>query len=167
MVTILLFCIISVAFTLWGVFRDWYFSWGVCVFYGVLAFMIGAVPGIIIASFIPVKTERVVETKHIQTLQDNSSVSGEFLLGSGRIEGKMKYVFYYESDGGYRMKQVDCSGVLIKSTKSTPKVEIYKKKLTDDFINNFGLFTWFERKNKYIIYVPKGTIKHNYNLDAK
>jgi hypothetical protein len=79
----------------------------------------------------------------------------------------MRYVFYYKSDGGYRMKQVDYDRALIKSTKGRPKVDIYSKKLTDDFINNFGLFSWHEYKNKYVIHVPEGTIKHNYNLDAK
>jgi len=101
-------------------------------------------------------------------LQDNNSVSGSFFLGSGYINGEMKYVFYYETDGGYKMKQIDYDKALIKYTNETPKVETYREVQTDAFINKFSVYmSGCGCNNKNIIYVPKGTIKQNYNLDAQ
>ncbi len=121
-----------------------------------------------IALAIPSKTETVIDTYLLETLQDNNSVSGSFFLGSGYINGEMKYVFYYETDGGYRMKQLKYYNVLIKYTSETPKVETYRKVQTDAFINKFSVYMGdCGCNNKNIIYVPKGTIKQNYNLDAQ
>ena len=103
---------------------------------------------------------------NIETLQDNNSVSGNFFLGCGQIECKMKYVFYYEENGLYRMMQLDYNLVQIKYSDGKPKVNVTENYPSKTFINNFAIdLDAFDKT--YIIEVPKGTIKNNYNLDAQ
>lgn len=134
----------------------------------ILGALIGGIFGFLIALAIPSKTETVIDTYYLEALQDNNSVSGSFFLGSGYINGEMKYVFYYETDGGYKIKQLSYDNALIKYTNETPKVETYREVQTDAFINKFSVYMGgCGCNNKNIIYVPKGTIKQNYNLDAQ
>lgn len=149
-----------------GLIDDWYylddflgyvfiiFSWG----------FFGAGIGFILMLALPADTKINTYTYKIEALQDNNSLSGDFFLGSGSVEGKMKYVFYYETDGGFKMAQVDYEDAIIKYSNE-PKVIKHKEEHTDSFINWFAvdIFTI----TNYEIFIPKGAIKSNYNLDAQ
>ena len=64
------------------------------------------------------------------------------------------------------MMQLDYNLVQIKYSDSKPKVNVTENYPSDAFINNFAIdLDAFDKK--YIIEVPKGTIKNNYNLDAQ
>ena len=131
-----------------------------------LAILIGGSIGIATALALPTKTEIVKTTYNLEVLQDNNSVEGSFFLGSGQIEGKMKYVFYYEKDGYYKLEQADYNEVKVKYSDEKPKAERFRQKdVKDAFINNFAIDCNYHQE--YIIYVPKGTIKQNYSLDAQ
>ena len=114
------------------------------------------------ASTTYVKSE---ETKII-ALQDNSSVQGRFFLGSGNIDGTMKYVYMKEEDGGYKMDSLDVENVTIIYSDST-KIEVYNAEFKNKAIRflfcKYDLFS----DSKYKIYVPKGTIKQNFNVDLQ
>ena len=130
------------------------------------ALFIGAILGAVIAFALPAKTEIVKTTYNLEALQDNNSVKGSFFLGSGQIEGKMKYVFYYKNEGYYKLEQADYSEVKVKYSDEKPKAERFNRKnVKDAFINNFAIDC--NCYQEYIIYVPKGTIKQNYSLDAQ
>lgn len=130
------------------------------------ALLIGAIIGTAVAFALPAKTEIVKTTYNLEALQDNNSVKGSFFLGSGQIEGKMKYVFYYERDGFYKLEQADYEEVKVKYSDEKPKAERFNRKnVKDAFINNFAIDC--NCYQEYIIYVPKGTIKQNYTLDAQ
>jgi hypothetical protein len=137
--------------------------------YFIVAFLgltIGGFIGTAIAFVLPAKTEIVKTTYNLEALQDNNSLKGSFFLGSGQIEGKMKYVFYYERDGFYRLEQADYEEVKVKYSEEKPKAERFNRKnVKDAFINNFAIDC--NCYQEYIIYVPKGTIKQNYSLDAQ
>lgn len=136
------------------------------IFHGVFGLLFGVLLGIIIAILLPTKTETSKITYKIEALQDNNSVSGSFFLGSGNIKGDMKYVFYYEDNGYYKLKQIRCNNASIKYSDETPKVEKYDiVPVKDAFINNFSIYIC--TVSKYIIYVPNGSIKQNYTLDAQ
>jgi hypothetical protein len=119
-----------------------------------------------ISFMLPMDTYDKKYSLNIETLQDNNSVSGSFFLGCGQIEGKMKYVFYHEVNGLYRMNQIDYDLVQIKYSDGKPKVNVTENELTKSWINFFALDFDIGLKT-YIIEVPKGTIKNNYNLDAQ
>jgi hypothetical protein len=132
----------------------------------ILGFLIGGAIGVLIAFTLPAKTEIVKTTYNLESLQDNNSVKGSFFLGSGQIEGKMKYVFYYETGGYYKLEQVDYNKVKIKYSDEKPKAErVNRKNVKGAFINNFAIDC--NCLDEYIISVPKGTIKQNYTLDAQ
>ena len=133
------------------------------IIFGVI---IGAIIGLFIAFILPMKTYDAHGSCNIVALQDNSSVSGSFFLGSGQIDGKMKYVFYIEENGLYKMHQIDYNLVQIRYTDSIPKIHITEITKTDAFINHFAIDRNIGDQT-YIIEVPKGTIKTNYNLDAQ
>lgn len=133
---------------------------------GILCSLVGICLGFLISMSIPSKLENKVTTYNIESLQDNSSVSGQFFLGSGIINGTMKYVFYYETDDNtYKMKELPHRNVSIKYTDEQPYYEKWEKVKTKDMINMFSI--QLHKDIKYIIYVPKGTVQHNYNLDSK
>lgn len=119
----------------------------------------------IVAFVLPIDTKEEVDEFEIVSLQDNSSTEGSFFLGCGNINGSMKYVFYYKSGESYKMFMVDYyrAEVVLTDKKS------YNKQIrtikSDKLINKFAFGVLPE--NRYIFYVPSGTIKQNYNLDAR
>ena len=168
MITIIICGIIGLIIALVSIFDgfDSIDDFIVYFFFGIIGASIGGLIGLAIAFALPAKTEIVKTTYNLEALQDNNSVKGSFFLGSGHIDGKMKYVFYYEKDGFYELEQVDYNEVKIKYSDEKPKAERFNRKnVKDAFINNFAIDCNCEQK--YIIYVPKGTIKPNYTLDAQ
>lgn len=136
------------------------------LFFGIAGAILGGIIGLLIALSLPAKTEIVKTTYNLEALQDNNSVKGSFFLGSGQIEGKMKYVFYYEKDGYYKLEQADYEEVKVKYSDEKPKVERFNRNYVKDaLINHFAID--LNSYQEYIIYVPKGTIKQNYSLDAQ
>ena len=136
----------------------------------IMAAFLGGALGFMIGLLVPSKMIEEKSTFKLMNLQDGSQVSGNFFLGSGTIEGKMNYIFYYNLDSTtFAMAQIKYDVATVKYTKdsTTAYVECYKT--VDDknyFWNNFSIDTDYGDK-RYIIYVPKGTIKTNYNLDAQ
>ena len=165
--TIIIITAIAIFIACFNEYKHGFYSDGFDYFMMViLGLLIGGVIGTAIAFALPVKTEIVKTTYNLEALQDNNSVKGSFFLGSGQIEGKMKYVFYYERDGFYKMEQADYEEVKVKYSDEKPKAERFNRKnVKDAFINNFAIDC--NSYQEYIIYVPKGTIKQNYSLDAQ
>jgi len=131
-----------------------------------IGILLGGALALIVAIILPMDTYDKHYSLNIETLQDNNSVSGNFFLGCGQIEGKMKYVFYYEENGLYRMMQLDYNLVQIKYSDGKPKVNVTENYPSGAFINKLAIDLDAFHKT-YIIEVPKGTIKNNYNLDAQ
>ena len=116
---------------------------------------------------LPMKTVTKIDTYNIVSLQDNNSTNGSFFLGTGTIKGEMKYIFYYEENETYKMKQTDYKNTVIKYSDHA-KVERYRQEAVKSFINWFALDDIHSESNmQFIIYVPKGTIKNSYMLDAQ
>jgi hypothetical protein len=147
-------------------YNKYYADFGDYLIVSFLALFIGAILGTVIAFALPAKTEIVKTTYNLEALQDNNSVKGSFFLVSRQIEGKMKYVFYYENDGYYKLEQADYNEVKVKYSDEKPKVERFNRKnVKDAFINKFAIDC--NCYQEYIIYLPKETIKQNYSLDAQ
>ncbi len=132
----------------------------------ILGGVIGGLIGVSIAIILPMDTYQKHSSVMLESLQDNNNVSGNFFLGCGQIEGKMKFVFYYKTKEFYRMAQIDYDLVDIKYSDNKPKVNISTTYPTESFINNFAIDLDCYDKT-FIIEVPKGTIKNNYSLDAQ
>ena len=168
MITIIICGIIGLIIAIVSIFDGFDYIEDIIMYFlfGIIGALIGGLIGFGIAFALPAKTEIVKTTYNLEALQDNNSVKGSFFLGSGQIEGKMKYVFYYENNGYYKLEQADYNEVKVKYSDEKPKAERFNRKnVKDAFINNFAID--FNCYQEYIIYVPKGTIKQNYSLDAQ
>ena len=164
--TIIIITAIALFIAIYREYNSYYSDFEDYILTSILAILIGGIIGTALAFVLPAKTEIVKTTYNLEALQDNNSVKGSFFLGSGQIEGKMKYVFYYERDGFYKLEQADYSKVKVKYSNEKPKAERFNRKnVKDAFINNFAIDC--NCYQEYIIYVPKGTIKQNYSLDAQ
>lgn len=131
----------------------------------IFGFLVGFL-GFLVAIALPMDTYDANYSYSIESLQDNSSIKGQCYLGSGSIEGKMQYIFYYQSGEYYKMAQIEHDSAKIKYSNKKPIVHITENCPTDSWINYFAYDSDIHDKD-YIIEVPKGTIKNNYNLNAK
>ena len=164
--TIIIITAIALFIAIYQEYSSYYSDFEDYILVSIFAILIGGIIGTSVAFALPAKTEIVKTTYNLEALQDNNSVKGSFFLGSGQIDGKMKYVFYYERDGFYKLEQADYEEVKIKYSDEKPKAERFNRKnVKDAFINNFAIDC--NCYQEYIIYVPKGTIKQNYSLDAQ
>jgi hypothetical protein len=130
--------------------------------------LIGALIGILIAVIIPGKMIEQKETVQIIAIQDNITMNGSFFLGSGQVDGEMKYMYYYKSDSNtYKFGDIDADICSISYDSINPRIVFtYKIKDENAIINIFSI------NNKYyldkaIIYIPEGSLVSNYNLDLK
>lgn len=166
MILILLGAIIGLIIAIYQTYNDWMNNLSDYFGSSILGIIVGGCVGLCVGIMLPMETYDKHYSLNIETLQDNNTVSGDFFLGCGQIEGKMKYVFYYKENELYRMMQLDYNLVQIKYSESTPKVNVTENYPSHAFINNFAIdLDAFEKT--YIIEVPKGTIKNNFNLDAQ
>lgn len=127
--------------------------------------MMGMIFGLIVAVMIPGETETKIRKIELANLNDRSNTSGSFFLGSGQVEGVMKYTYYYKNGDYYKMGSRDAEGVLIKYTDGPAYIEIREKKLKKGpLINKFVIYS---QEPQIIIHIPEGSIKTYYNLDAQ
>jgi len=164
--TIIIFAIIGLVIGLWTLIDDWFMGVAISLF----SILVGGLIGSLVALALPADLEVKETTFQLETLQDNGGVEGRFFLGCGTINSKMVYVFYYNAgvnsrgDTVYRMGQVDYNDASVIYCEEKPYLLEYNEVPSDAFINNFGIDfgnTWYE------IYVPRGTIKNGYTLDAQ
>lgn len=114
------------------------------------------------------ETERVPSVKHIEivSMQDNSNITGSFFLGCGSVNSEMMYSFYKKVDDGFKFDTIPVDRATIKYTNDKPHIDVISSKLKKDSWGNYFSLN-IVQKEKYIIYVPEGTIKMNYTLDAQ
>lgn len=108
------------------------------------------------------------EPRSLVNLQDGSNVEGSFFLGIGSVGEEMKYSFYAETDSGsYKLHSVDADRAEVVFTDGDPyyTAECYRPMFGKnwDFVQAAGCY---DHKN-VTFYVPKGSIKTNFTLDAQ
>lgn len=134
----------------------------ISLLFGIMA---GVILSLIVGLFIPVEFKRIETEYNIVSLNDGQGMEGDFFLGCGQIESKMKYTFYYQKDDFFKLKQIHTYKAIIKYSDSNPKAIYFEYEF--DFSNVHSLFSISAKpSNGWVIYVPKGTIKNGYNLDA-
>lgn len=129
-----------------------------------LGIIVGVGVGLGFAFYLDAELITIEKETQIEVLNDNNSTSGSFFLGTGNIDGKMKYVFYTKENNRFRLKQVDYNDAYIEYTENNPTVIKYSKQSTDSFKNLFAIDYW---EPYYLFKIPKGSISNGYNLDAK
>ena len=136
----------------------------------------GATLGFVIIAFVSIYvcennnlSRRVVSTKYIYSLQDNSLTKGTFFLGGGSINEHLVYSYYEKGNYGYRLGYTYADEVEIIESNSVPRVEksrpiIIRKK---PFYKNMIWIMTPPSRDRTTIYVPVGTIIRNFNLDSQ
>ena len=170
MYTIITLYIIGYVFFVYYNYKDWgdWSDWGFIIFFPLLQSLLFALAGLIIAIALPVKYETTSWTENIVTLKDNNSVEGRFFLGTGMINGSMKYVYYQKNDEStYQMWQADYYNAKIRYISTQPKVVITDKHWAKTTFNKWAIDMADESRQTYIFEVPQGSIKNSYELDAQ
>lgn len=107
----------------------------------------------------------VAETKEITALNDNSTASGYFFLGSGQVDEEMKYFFVEETEKGKHVDSVSAKNAyVIESNSETPRIEL----LRPDFKNKGLWWIAFPMQDpEYRIYIPEDSITTDFNVDLE
>lgn len=164
MVTIFIISIIGAWIGIHNTYIEDYDDWSDFVFSGFIGGLFGFIVGWLVAIALPAETYIRHSSQKLASIRDNNSVNGSFYLGSGQIEGRMKFVFYYEIDGEFRMKQLDYMDVSIRYSDTQPQVIKSEFCPTKAWINYFAIDM---DDDTYTIEIPKGSIRNNYDLDAQ
>lgn len=108
------------------------------------------------------------KTIYIRTLNDKTgSISGNFLLGTGTISTTSYYFFYaIDDDSTFYLDKLNTEYVKIRET-DIKNAHIKKFNFTLTPGQTDWLMVGNALREKCYIYVPKGTIIINYNLDTK
>lgn len=171
MITIIIFIIVCTALMVYGNFKysegdEWFGA-------SVAGVMLGAIIGLIVALCLPQKTKIFEYSAEIECINDGGSIKGRFFLGSGNIDGTMMYNFYYKTTkGSYKLMQIDVDDASIyyideNSKNVKPYFKFFQsEKVKGAFINYFSLRP-IRGINNYEIYIPKGSIKTDFVLDAE
>ena len=162
----MLIFIIPILFFLIGAysgFNERFGGLGLAFFKGILALAVSLCLVMVMVGI----TSTVVPTHYdivwqrgLVSLQGKQSMQGEFTLGTGQIDEKLKYYYFYPTDSGYKLESVNAS----KSTLSysgNPNI----KKLQQEFDSNLikliiSPIAW--NSSKYHIEIPKGSIKREF-----
>lgn len=132
-----------------------------------LAIMICALLAMLFSSAIAevdaAKTYSVTEDIEIYALQDDVGSEGEFFIGSGHISNELKYFYVEKTELGYTVRDIDADCTYIQYT--TDRCHIEKQAYTFD--NWFVRLIAIPMSERYVIYIPEGSIVNNYTVDLK
>jgi hypothetical protein len=154
-----------------------YEGWGFAAFTMVITWLIGTGASIaVMMSLSEIWVEDTPVQSRLVSLADGSSTHGSFFLGSGSVDSEPVFFFYRESDdGSYRLEHRDAEYVSIVETSGVPHMET----LCVDYSHLPRWFDWplprseapnysdCRDNDPTTFYVPEGSIKSNYILDAQ
>ena len=107
---------------------------------------------------------KLVNTNKIIALQDNITGEGSTTyLGAGHYEDNLNYFYATNTNMGVKIEKVQADFAYVQYS-NTPKIETYKVTGFNKWTTYLYAYPCYEI---YKIYVPKGTIQQNYNIDLK
>lgn len=128
--------------------------------------IITTILAVMVAFLLPYKTHEIKSSYQLESLEDGNYTNGAFFLGCGMVNETMRYTFFYNDNGYYKMQQIGINNTKIKYSDK-PRLIVFTTLVNyDDWYNRF-VFGFGYASQRYVLCVPKGTIKNNYNLDTK
>lgn len=100
-------------------------------------------------------------TANLAALQDGSSSSGSFFLGSGTYDEHPSFFYYEKSGNEYHLEHIDADLAVVIETSEAPRVE-YQHEVGDHPFWAIPVAGYDHVK----FYVPEGSVISNYSLDA-
>lgn len=137
-------------------------------------FFLGAISGILVGfivwitvgSLIGLKmpTENYTETKSLYALQDGEKISGIFYLMGGTVDQKQVIKYITDGELGKHIETQEAKNSYIKEGYSDPYLEIHKQRFKKDW---YILFSMCWSTDKYVFYVPSGSVINEYDIDLE
>lgn len=130
---------------------------------GLLSSLLFLIPN----TFIPKEEKEYSSVSHkIVAFKDNKGSRGSFLLGSGYIEDELYYYYFEETSDGLKKKKLRASDCYIKYDNKPRVIEYthtgYKKVYHYIYATPEVIHGTY-----YVIYVPKGSITNEFNIDLE
>jgi len=169
MITLIFFILLGIFISYYLTRKNFDSAWmdfSEYLFNGMFGCIFGLVVGFIVGFSIPTEKTTVTDIYQLESISDNSGIAGSFFLGSGNIDGVMKYSYYLKSGDEYYLRQTNVNNSVIKYSNTKTILEVKRVEETDYWLNYFSL-SIKEQYPKYIFYIPKGSIKNQYNLDSE
>lgn len=129
-----------------------------------------AVAGVVFGSLVGIgySPDEIYETEkeEIFAITDNVGTSGQFYLGSGRVQSYMYYFYVTENDdGGKMMHQISSSFVPIyEDEQDNPYIVTYYKRVSDPVVRFFCITSESVCTE---IHIPPKSIQYNFNVDLE
>lgn len=105
----------------------------------------------------------VLEEIEICAFQDNFSIGGSFFLGSGYVKNEQRYYFLRKNENGLKMESISVDNTYL-NTSDKPRIEVCKNRFKSEFLRNNFIDP---QKRFHKVYIPKGSIKYDFNVDLK
>jgi hypothetical protein len=128
----------------------------------IIIFFLGFIPPFLI----PQKSETIIQRYELESIKNNNSIAGSVFLGSGYIENRIKYTYYYKEGDFYKIGSEPVDICKIKYITGKPYLEIYTDKKSDTHFKHLSLRPVLENR-RVVFYIPEGSIENNYKLDLK
>lgn len=136
--------------------------------YAIIGFIIGLVLAIgssIISDLTFEKESIYIGSKEIHALRDNVGITGQFFLGSGGVDSKLKYHYITKEDKGMRTRSVDVGNAYINEIDGVePSVSYYKKQFKNKTIQWLTPAFYI---SELIFEVPPNSVIQDYNIDLE
>lgn len=102
-------------------------------------------------------------------LSNQMSIQGQFFLGTGRVDGKMKYTYIKKLDQGVKLKSADAEDYIVKQ-KEGANPRIYERTKVVNPRNLMELFwsqnTFANFYSQKFIVIPEGSVKHGFSIST-
>lgn len=146
-----------------------------CLLGGLITALIGAIfTGLLIDLPVnAIQRDKINETYNLAALNDGKSTEGSFFLGSGTVDSVPSFMFYAKDGDGYVLRSWDAASSRVVETEGAPRV-VYT---CDDYSSVPAPFKWaaYMILEDYVdcehasvtFYVPPGSVKQQYTLDAE
>jgi hypothetical protein len=140
-------------------------QWAMGVLMAILISLGGVLVSIIpIFATNPPKEYVKYETAQIIALKDNENINGRCYLMGGYVDEDLYYSYALQTENGIKIDKVNASEGYIVYSNEKPKIEKYKVKR---FKHWYSYLYSIPMGEYYNIYVPKGTVTNEYEVDLE
>lgn len=163
--------VIVCAIIIIGIFRDnynnllekFFFSFMALLFSLAISILVLVGVSTIVSCCADIDYDIVSDTKII-ALKDNQNVSGRFYIMGGYVDEDLYYYYAVETEFGYKTEKIKASNVYIKYTDGETHIERYGGEFANSGVNFWAMPMCDDR---YIIYVPDGTVTNEFVVDLE
>lgn len=142
---------------------DWICMFFVTVFIGMVALGIFAISSELTSEVAEIEYQ-CAETTEIVALKDSMTVKGGYYVFGGYTNSDLQYYYAEKNNGGYHVSHVSARNTVIMYTDENPRLEHYK---AEKFKNKFAYVFGFPMDERYILYVPEGSLTTDFVIDLQ